>query len=50
VLEAGEPPGNVHAYVEIVPSGSLPVPENETAPPGLTVRFVAGFTIVAVGA
>ena len=49
MLEPGVPPGNDHAYDAMVPSGSVPEPENDTDPPGLIVTFVAGLTIVAVG-
>ena len=50
LLKEGEPPGNVHAYVAICPSASVPVPEKETASPGLMVTFDAGLSMVAVGA
>ena len=33
----------------MVPSGSVPVPENATAPSGLIVTFVAGLLMVAAG-
>ena len=49
MLVPGFPPGNVQAYAEMLPSGSLPLPENDTDWPGLTVTFVAGLTMVAVG-
>jgi len=49
VLELGVPPGKTQEYAVTVPSGSLPVPENETGWPGLTVTSVAGLVIVAVG-
>ena len=35
---------------DTVPSESVPLPENDTAPPGLTVTLPAGFVIVATGA
>ena len=51
-LDAGDPPGNVHAYEAMLPftSGSLPLPEKATTPPGSTVTFDAGLSIDAVGA
>jgi hypothetical protein len=49
-LEAGDPPGNDHAYPEMVPSASLPTPENATMLPGFTVTLEAGLVMVATGA
>ena len=43
------PPGKVHEYAEIVPSGSLPVPAKDTDWPASMVTFVAGLVIVPVG-
>jgi hypothetical protein len=48
-LDAGLPPGNVQEKAVILPSGSLPVPANETDCPGLMVTSVAGLVMVAVG-
>ena len=50
LLKEGEPPGNVQAYVAIVRRLSVPLPEKETASPGLMVTFDAGLSIDAVGA
>jgi hypothetical protein len=49
VADAGLPPGKDQAYVTVLPSGSLPLPEKDTVSPGLIVAFVAGLTIEAVG-
>ena len=48
-LEAGTPPGNDQAYAVILPSGSVPDPAYDTAPPGLTVTLEDGLAIVALG-
>ena len=49
VLEDGDPPGKVHEYDAMVPSGSFPLPAKETGWPGLTVRSTAGLVMAAVG-
>ena len=49
-LELGLPPGNTQLYEATVPSGSLPVPANETDCPGPTATLPAGLVIVPVGA
>ena len=48
-LDEGVPPGKVQAYALIVPSGSLPLPEKLTEPPGAIVTSVAGLLMIAVG-
>jgi hypothetical protein len=45
----GLPPGNVHEYAEIVPSGSLPDPANDTDWPAAIVTSVVGLLIVPFG-
>ena len=48
-LELGLPPGKVHEYAEIVPSGSLPDPEKKTACPAVMVTSEAGLVMLPVG-
>ena len=49
VLEDGLPPGKLHEYALIVPSGSLPEPEKDTDCPADTVMSPVGAEIVADG-
>lgn len=48
-LVLGLPPGKVHEYAEIVPSGSLPEPEKNTDCPAVMVMSVEGLIMVPVG-